>query len=103
MSRSSNRDRIGRAAEEARLTKVEKEAQKAEKQKAAALAPKASRAKRVVAPARVKIVWEVCTPNEAVVAVYSYPDKPAAEARTAELTKSTGRMHTLRGTKVPME
>ena len=97
MAHSSNRERIARAAEEARLTEIEKAAKKASKP-AARPAPK-----RVVKPVRVKIVWEVCSTAGAVVATFAYPDKAAAEAKVAALAKSTGRPHGLRATKVPME
>ena len=93
----SNRDRIARAAEEARLTESEKAAKKA--------TPKTSksRSKRPVPPVRMKIVWEVCNVTGAPIKVFPYPDKSEAEAETAALTRSTGRPHTLRPTKVPME
>lgn len=97
MAKSSNRDRIARAAEEARLTQLEKAA------KAATRKSTGPAAKRVVKPVRVKIVWEVCTATGTVAAVFAYPDKAAAEAKASALTKSTGRTHGLRGTKVPME
>ncbi len=93
----SNRERIARAAEEARLTALEKAAKKA--------APKVpgTRPKRVAKPIRVKIVWEICSSTGAVVKTFAYPDKAEAELETAALSKSTGRAHALRATKVPME
>lgn len=105
MAHSSNRDRIARAAEEARLTAVEKAAKKASKPAKVPGAPKApgSGAKRVAKSTRVKMMWEVCTPTGTVAAVFAYQDKPAAEAKLAALTKSAGRTHWLRGTQVPME
>ena len=39
----------------------------------------------------------------ATVRSFPYAEKAAAEAETSELTKSTGRTHVLRPTKVPME
>ena len=117
MAHSSNRQRIARAADEARATEIEKAAKKASKSSAASpstgsaakspaaksAAPKAAGTKRVVKPVRVKIVWEVCSSTGTVVATFAYPDKAAAEAKAALLTNSTGRNHSLRGTKVPME
>src|SRR5437773_11001937 len=97
MAHSSNRERIARAAEEARLTELEKAAKKTTKK------PSGSGSKRIVKPVRVKIVWEVCTPTGAVLATFAYQDKAEAEAKVSALTKSTGRTHALRGTKVPME
>ena len=93
----SNRDRIARAAEEARLTEADKAAKKATK------APALPRPKRVVKPVRMKVIWEVCSMTGKPVKAFPYPDKAAAEAETAMLTKSTGRPHVLRATKVPME
>ncbi|HTF87421.1 MAG TPA: hypothetical protein VK843_03350 [Planctomycetota bacterium] len=93
----SNRDRIARAAEEARITAEEKAAAKAAK------VPAAPRAKRAAkAPARVKLVWEVCSSNGKVVKTFAWPDKAAAEAELARFAKSPG-SHVLRSTKVPME
>ena len=94
MAHSSNRDRIARAAEEARLTALEKATKK--------VAKKPTAAKRVAAPVRMKIVWEACSAAGAVLGTFAYPDKLAAEAKVALLTRSTGRTHVLRETKVPM-
>src|SRR6185436_5683379 len=98
MGRMSNRERISRAAEEARLTAAEKDAKKVVK------APSGVRPKRAVkAPIRMKVVWEVCNGAGKAVRVFEYPDKAAAEAATEALTRSTGGTHILRPTKVPME
>lgn len=107
----SNRDRIARAAEEARLTAAEK-AEKADKaadkpadkaDKKATKKPAGSRPKRTVVPVRMKIIWEVCGVTGTALKAFPYPDKAKAEAEIAALTKSTGRPHSLRATKVPME
>jgi len=93
----SNRERIARAAEEAQAAAAEKAA----KQAAKALAgPKAKRPPK--APARMKLVWEVCGANGKVVKTFAYPDKAAAEAELARFAKSPG-SHVLRSSKVPME
>ena len=96
MDRMSNRDRIARAAEEARLTAAEKAEKKAVKETR-------SRSKPPVKPVRMKVVWEVCSGTGKTVKSFPYPDKAAAEAQTKALTESTGRTHVLRPTKVPME
>ncbi len=93
----SNRDRIARAAEEARAAASEKAAKKAEKGPAASRAPRAPKP-----PARVKLVWEICTSNGKPVKVFAYPDKAAAEAELAKLSQNSG-TYLLRATKVPME
>ena len=103
MARSSNRDRIARAAEEARAGALEKASKKAAKDPKAAKGPKVAKTARVTTPARVKIVWQVCSTNGAVVATFAYPDKAAAEAKVGALRASTGRTHVLHGTKVPMD
>jgi len=89
MDRVPNRGRIARAAEEARIIEVEKPVQETAK----------SRSKS----ARVKVVWEVCSGTGKILKTYPYPDKAAAEAQTKALTRSTGRAHTVRAAKVPME
>ncbi len=100
MGHMSNKERISRAAEEARLTAAQK-TEKAEKK--TAKAPAGPRPKRVVRPVRMKIIWEVCNGAGTAVKAFPYPDKAAAEEATAALTKSTGRTHILRATKIPME
>ena len=97
MGRMSNRERIARAAEEARLAEEEKLAKKQAK-KTSSRTSKA-RSKDV----RMKIVWEVCNSGGKPVKTFAYPDKAAAEAEVQELSSSTGYRHTLRATKVPME
>jgi len=97
MGHMSNRERIARAAEEARLADKEKVAKK----EAKASSPKPT--KRAVKTVRMKVVWEVCSPTGAVVKAFSYPDRAAADTLNQELTRSTGRTHMVRGTKVPME
>jgi hypothetical protein len=94
----SKRDRTPRAADEARPVAAEKVA--AEKKSGAA--PKL-RPKPAIKSGRVKVVWEVCSGTGKVVKTYPYPDKSAAEAQIRALTKSTGRAHLLRATKVPMD
>ncbi len=93
MARMSNRDRIARAAEEARLAEAEKLAKKPAKR-----SPK-PRAKDV----RMKIVWVVCNSHGKPVKTFAYPDKAAATKEAARLSKSTGFTHVLRATKVPMD
>jgi hypothetical protein len=93
----SNKDRIARAAEEAQAAIAEKVAKKAAKEAAGAKAKRAAKA-----PARMKLVWEICIANGKVVKTFAYPDKAAAEAEVTRLAKSSG-THVLRSTKVPME
>ena len=92
-------------ASTAKKSPAKKATKKPAAKKAAKKATKkpASASKRVVKPVRVKIVWEVCSPTGSVAAVFAYPDRVAAEAKVMALTKSTGRTHGIRGTKVPME
>jgi hypothetical protein len=97
MARMSNRDRISRAAEEARIAAEEKAAKKA------AGPPAKARSRSKATPARMKIVWEVCSATGKPIKTFPYPDKAAAEAETQALIKSTGRTHVLRSKKVPME
>ena len=100
MARMSNRDRIARAAEEARLAEAEKLARKAATKPAkAAKRPSKPRAKEV----RMKIVWVVCNDHGKAVKTFAYPDKAAATSEAQRLSSSTGRPHELRATKVPMD
>lgn len=97
MARMSNRDRIARAAEEAKAGAAEKAAKKATKK------PAGSRATRTAVPVRMKVIWEVCNVAGTAVKSFPYPDRAAAEAETESLSRSTGRTHILRPTKVPMD
>ena len=63
----SNRERIARAAEEARL----EEAENAEKK--AAKASARPRSKQAAQAIRMKIVWEVCSSSGKVVKTFPYP------------------------------
>lgn len=97
MDRLQNRGRIARAAGEARITEAEKATETRAQE-----TPK-GRSKPPVKAVRVKVIWEVCSGTGRVVKTFPYPDKAAAEAQTKALTRSTGRAHTVRSTKVPME
>jgi hypothetical protein len=92
-----NRERIARAAEEARITQAEKSAKKATKPATGA------RAKKAAIPVRIKIVWDVCGATGAKVESFPYPEKAAALAAAEALTNSTGRTHAVRESRVPME
>ena len=95
----SNRERIARAAEEAELAAKEKAAKQASKQSS----KKKTGSKRPDPTARMKVIWEVCDGTGKVVKSFLYPDKAQAEAEVEARTKSTGRSHILRPTKVPMD
>ncbi len=101
MAHMSNRDRIARAAEEARLAEAERLAKKTAKKtaKKAGKPPRKSRANEV----RMKIVWEVCNANGKPVKTFAYPEKAAATAEALRLGSSTGHLHEIRATKVPMD
>ncbi len=97
MAKMGNRERIARAAEEARASAAEKAAKQAEKP------AKVARAKRVAAPVRMKIVWDVGGTGGTKLKTFPYAEKAAAEAAAAALSKSTGRTHQIRESRVPME
>jgi hypothetical protein len=97
MARMSNRDRIARAAEEARLAEAEKLAKK--KVRTTAKRSPKPRAKEI----RMKIVWEVCNAHGKPVKTFAYPDKDAGTTEVQRLSSSTGHPHELRPTKVPMD
>jgi hypothetical protein len=92
----SNKDRIQKAAEEAKATAKEKKAKATAKRTT-------SRTKKVPARVRMKIVWAVCNPSGKILKTYLYPEKAAAEAEAARLTKSKKSEHKVRPEKVPME
>ncbi len=50
-----------------------------------------------------KIVWDVGGTGGTKVKSFPYAEKEAAEAAAVALTKSTGRLHKIRESKVPME
>jgi hypothetical protein len=50
-----------------------------------------------------KVVWEVCSDTGKAVKSFPYAEKAAAEAQSTALTRSTGRTHAVRATKVPMD
>lgn len=97
MGKMGNRERIARAAEEAQLAAAEKAAKQATK------TTKVARPKRVAAPTRMKIVWDVGGTGGTKVKTFPYAEKAAAEAAAAALTKSTGRTQKIRESRVPME
>jgi len=102
----SNRDRIARAAEEARLGAEEKAAKKTAKKaskKKKTTKKKTTTRRSKAAPARMKVVWVIYNANGKPVKQFDYPDKEAAEAETQKLANSSGHPHELRPTKVPME
>ena len=95
----SNRDRITRAADEARAAAQEKAAKKASQANGVG----STRPKRAATPARMKVVWDVCGPSGAAVKSFAYAEKPAAESDARARTRSTGRTHVVRESKVAME
>jgi hypothetical protein len=95
----SNRDRIARAAEEARLAAEER---LAKKRAHAEKAPKPGATRRGKT-ARMKIVWVIYDPAGKSIRTFAYPDKDAGTAEAQRLSNVTGRRHELRPSKIPME
>ncbi len=52
--------------------------------------------------ARMRVVWAVCDVGGRTVATFDYADKPAAEARAAELKAKGKGMHFVRSVKEPI-
>jgi hypothetical protein len=50
-----------------------------------------------------KVVWDVCGPSGAAVKSFAYAEKAAAESDALARTRSTGRTHVVRESKVAME
>ena len=99
MGRMSNRERIARAAEEARLAAEEKAAKAGEKAAKKVSGTGARRSKDV----RMKVIWEVCDGTGKVIKSFPYPQKEQAEEEAQARSRSSGRTHILRPTKVPMD
>ena len=99
MNRMSNKDRIAHAAAEAQAKEKEKASAKEAKKEAK---PKA-RTKKVVVAARMKVVWEVCGGSGVALKAFPYSEKAGADADAAARTNSTGKQHSVRASKVPME
>ncbi len=93
--RMSNSERLERMAEEASIEAEEKES-KAVVRKASGSRKTAPKQKRM------KFVWSVVDENSKEIAVFAYPAKDEAEARAAELSKKTGKTHTVNCVRVPM-
>jgi hypothetical protein len=97
MARMSNRERIARAAEEARLADEEKLAKK--KAKRVAKRPPKPRAKE----SRIKLVWVIYNAGGRPVKTFAYPDKESGANEAKRLSRATGKPHELRATRVPMD
>ena len=98
--RASNRERIARRAAEAKISAEEKTAAKKTVKKKAGTVR--SRRKKADPAKRMKFVWKVFNDNFKEVACFPYPEKEAADAKAAQLTKKTGKEHFVNSIKVPM-
>jgi hypothetical protein len=96
MARMSSRERLERMAEEASIKAEDKEA-KPGVRKASGSRKTAPKQKRM------KFVWSVVDEKSKEIASFPYPAKGEAEARAAELSKKTGKAHTVNCVRVPME
>jgi len=82
-------------AEEASLKAEEKEPQPEVR--------KASRSRKTAPKQkRMKFIWTVVDEKSKELASFPYPGKGDAEARAAELSKKTGKAHTVNLVRVPM-
>ena len=59
-------------------------------------------AKKTASAQRMKAVWKVFNDNFREVGCFPYPEKAAAEAKAAQLTRKTGKEHFVNAIKVPM-
>ena len=101
--RLSNRQRIERMAEEASIEAEDKE-QGAEDKEAEPSVRKASRSRKTApTPKRMKFICRVVDENSKEMASFPYREKSEAEARASELSKKTGKAHTVNCVRVPME
>ena len=98
--RLSNKQRIERMAEEASIKAEEKEPKKQPKtgvRKASGSRKTAPKQKRM------KFIWTVVDEKSKEIASFLYPAKDEADARASELSKKTGKAHTVNRVRVPME
>ena len=100
MGRMSNRDRIFRAAEEARLAAEEKSAKRAAKESVAKSPRRAS--KTSAQEGRMKLVWAIFNSSGRAVQTFAYGDKASAETELQRRSGTAGEPYELRATKVPM-
>ena len=64
---------------------------------------KASGSRKTAPPQkRMKFVWKVVDANAKEVASFPYQGQAEAEARAAELSEKTGKVHTVNRVRVPM-
>jgi hypothetical protein len=91
----SNRERIERMAEEASM-KVEDQEPKTEVRKV----PRSRKTSPI--QKRMKFIWKVFDANSKEVASFPYQAESEAQARASELSKKTGKMHTVNRVRVPM-
>lgn len=91
------------AEEKAAESREKKEKRKTDAVPKAATGPSTTASRKKAAPVRMKIVWAVCDPNARVLKTFPYPDKPAAEAEAARLSKEREAIYKVRPEKVPME
>ena len=77
---------------------------KAEDKEAKPPVRKASRSKKKAPPAqkRMKFIWTVVDEKSKEIASFPYPQKPEAEAQASELSKKTGKAHTVNRVRVLM-
>ena len=94
--RLSNRQRIERMAEEASIKAEDKES------KTGVRKTSGSR-KTTPKQKRMKFIWSVVDANSKEIASFPYPAKGGAEARASELSEKTGKAHTVKCVRVPME
>jgi len=77
---------------------------KAKEKEAKTSSRKASASKRATPrQKRMKFIWKVVDENSEAIACFPYREKDATEARTAELSETTGKTHFVNRVRVPME
>ena len=113
--RISSKARLQKMQEEKAIEAKEKKAAPKKKKKAAAKKKKAPAKKKTAAkkraprkkkaaPAgRMKVVWAVGEPGKASVKEFPFPEKAAAEAEAAKLTKKHGKTFIVKRDRVAME
>jgi len=106
--RMSNKQRIAKAAAEAKAADDEKKTKKTTSKKKAAkkTATRKTAARKAAATksaGRLKLVWVVCDHAGSPVKTFAFNEKKLAEKEAKKLTEDKGKTHFVKSEKVPLE
>jgi len=102
-ARSSNKERIARAAAEAEAGKKAKTAKKKVAKKKAAKKTTARKKAATKSAGRLKLVWVVCDHSGSGVKEFAFNEEALARKEAKRLTEDKGKVHFVKKEKVPLE